>query len=78
MTTAACVGCGRPMSNGRAECADCSLDGDDLEWIECDVCDGDGEVHDCGEDTCSCLDPTEQDVWECTECDGHGGWRGRP
>lgn len=39
---------------------------------ECPECYGEGLVHDCGEDTCCCADPTEQDMVMCPECDGWG------
>lgn len=43
------------------------------EWIECNFCGGEGLIeHDCGEDTCCCIDP-ELNV-ECDTCEGNGGW----
>lgn len=47
--------------------------GDDMSWVDCEQCGGEGvDGHDCGEDTCCCLDP-EEDA-ECHMCDGTGGW----
>ena len=44
-----------------------------MEHTDCDECGGDGLTeHDCGDDTCCCLDP-EPNV-ECWVCDGLGGW----
>lgn len=41
-------------------------------WEDCEHC-LDGFVgHDCGEDTCCCLNP--QDNILCQVCDGEGGW----
>lgn len=43
------------------------------EWIECENCGASGfSGHDCGEDSCCCLRPEEND--ECTICRGEGGW----
>ena len=42
-------------------------------WRDCYNCDEDGFVdHDCGEDTCCCLDP-EPNV-RCDICHGKSGW----
>ncbi len=42
-------------------------------WNECYECDDNGMVdHDCGEDTCCCLEP-EMNVG-CDICHGNGGW----
>lgn len=42
-------------------------------WEDCYSCDEDGMVdHDCGDDTCCCLEP-----WpnvRCDICNGQGGW----
>ncbi len=47
-------------------CACCSL-----SFMECENCAGDGvHGHDCGEDTCCCLDPEENIV--CDICQGKG------
>jgi hypothetical protein len=52
-------------------CPKCGLEQDALE---CWNCDGDGfSYHDCGEDTCACLDPEEKNV-RCNECHGLGRW----
>ena len=43
------------------------------DWERCWDCGGDCVVgHDCGEDTCCCLDPEDNLV--CQTCDGAGGW----
>lgn len=42
-------------------------------WVDCWKCGGSGNMfHDCGEDTCCCLDPV--DNVRCDICDGEGGW----
>ena len=51
----------------------CQRCGGPLEHVTCDTCGGAGvDGHDCGEDTCCCLDPEENAT--CTMCDGAGGW----
>ncbi len=41
---------------------------------ECEMCSGEGYVdHDCGEDTCCCLDP-DNNV-PCGYCHGTGTWK---
>lgn len=43
------------------------------EWEDCWNCGGSGYTHhDCGEDTCACLDP--EDNVPCDVCGGKGGW----
>lgn len=44
------------------------------DWVPCDACDGEGTVHDCGDDTCCCLHPEVDEQVPCMECDGQGGW----
>lgn len=48
---------------------------DDGSWVVCYECDGDGHIHDCGEDCCVCLHPEEDELVPCRGCDGRGGWR---
>ena len=49
---------------GRCRC--CSA-----EWVDCEMCGGDGiDGHDCGEDTCCCADP--EDNVSCQFCEGVG------
>ena len=43
-------------------------------WITCWSCGGEGDEHDCGEDTCPCADPDRDDRVICRECRGKGGW----
>jgi hypothetical protein len=47
---------------------------DEREWIDCESCGGTGMTgeHDCGEDTCCCLNPEENVI--CDICEGAGGW----
>ena len=47
----------------------CELD-DEREC--CWACHGEGYYHDCGDDTCCCLDPEVDDVYTCEECGGTG------
>jgi hypothetical protein len=45
----------------------------ELEQVECETCYGEGvDGHDCGEDSCICLNP-EPNV-TCSTCGGFGGW----
>jgi DnaJ-class molecular chaperone len=49
----------------------CEKCGAPLEYRECEHCGGEGvSGHDCGEDTCCCLDP--YDNVECDICSGTG------
>lgn len=41
-------------------------------WHECENCDEGWSGHDCGEDCCCCLNPT--DNIRCDICGGKGGW----
>jgi hypothetical protein len=42
-------------------------------WIECECCGGEGYTsHDCGEDSCCCLEP--EDNVQCDACGGNGGF----
>jgi hypothetical protein len=50
--------------------ADDMHDGIDSE--DCWACGGEGYYHDCGEDTCCCLNPEEDDMFPCEECGGKG------
>ena len=38
----------------------------------CQECGGDGFIHDCGDDSCCCLDPDEDDCFFCEACGGSG------
>ena len=43
------------------------------DWTECWNCFGYIFTHhDCGEDTCCCLEPEDNVL--CDVCHGHGGW----
>ena len=42
------------------------------EWVRCRNCDDGFSYHDCGEDTCICLNPVNNVV--CDVCLGEGGW----
>lgn len=49
------------------------LQDDGRTWRECWDCGGEGVTyHDCGEDTCCCLDP--QPNVRCETCEGARGW----
>lgn len=57
---------GREWDN---QCARC---GSSMQFVDCDNCGGDGiSGHDCGEDTCCCLDPEDNE--DCDWCQGSGG-----
>jgi hypothetical protein len=51
----------------------CGICGGYLEDVDCWQCQGEGGFHDCGEDTCCCLDKEEITV-DCEECDGEGSY----
>lgn len=44
----------------------------DDEGEACWSCRGDGYYHDCGEDTCCCAHPDEDDLVTCSDCNGTG------
>ena len=50
----------------------CKKCGSDVYWEDCWNCEEGYSHHDCGEDTCCCLDP--QPNVECDICNGEGGW----
>lgn len=52
-----------------AVCPHC---GSDVIWENCWNCEDGYSYHDCGEDTCCCLDPQPNVI--CDICDGEGGW----
>lgn len=53
--------------------AQCKKCGGSVDWEECWDCGGEGVTHhDCGEDTCCCINP--QDNVVCDTCNGEGGW----
>lgn len=55
----------------------CEKCGAQLEYRTCEHCGGEGvSGHDCGEDTCCCLDP--EDNIPCDYCDGTGHWLACP
>ncbi len=50
----------------------CQLHGEKY-WCECEQCGGEGlDGHDCGDDTCCCLHPEDNEC--CGICRGKGGW----
>lgn len=55
----------------------CDICGCVLALESCWSCLGDGGFHNCGEDTCACLDPDELDE-VCEECDGEGEYLACP
>lgn len=50
----------------------CQRCGSSVMWEDCDSCDEGMNGHDCGEDTCCCLEP--EDNMACDICEGQGGW----
>jgi len=54
--------------NGTAPECICDGNGSVPCWNGCD----EGYFHDCGEDTCCCLDPEADDLVPCEVCHGHG------
>lgn len=55
----------------------CRVCGSALELESCWQCLGAGGFHNCGEDTCACLDPDELNEI-CEECDGEGAYLSCP
>ena len=51
----------------------CRVCGSYMERVDCWQCQGEGGYHDCGEDTCCCLDKEEVTV-DCPECGGEGDY----
>lgn len=41
-------------------------------WVICEQCEDGYSYHDCGEDSCCCLNPEPNVV--CDTCNGKGGW----
>ena len=51
----------------------CPIHKSELEWIDCWDCGGDGFTHhECGEDTCACLEPENNVI--CDTCGNECGW----
>ena len=59
------------LPSANAQCKKCGHE--ESAWRTCWSCGGEGGYHDCGEDTCCCLDPDEI-TNACSECRGNGGW----
>jgi hypothetical protein len=58
-------------ANGKQLCEACGCC--EMVGRSCSQCGGDGvDGHDCGEDTCCCLDPEDNE--SCDICNGEGGW----
>lgn len=62
----------RPPSDGREWEPQCARCGSSVTRVACTACVEGYVGHDCGEDTCCCLDP--EDNMECDTCNGAGGW----
>lgn len=57
---------------GESHQPNCKICGEEMESEMCGSCGGEGyadEFHDCGEDSCCCLDP---EPGMCEDCDGTG------
>ena len=50
----------------------CSKCDSEVMWQDCWNCEEGYSYHDCGEDTCCCIDPQPNVV--CDICNGEGGW----
>lgn len=51
----------------------CRICGADMHRVACWSCLGEGGFHDCGDDTCCCLDKDEI-TEDCPECNGVGSY----
>lgn len=60
---------GQPPRSER--CDHCGRCGGGLEWADCPNCEDGYSHHDCGEDSCACLDKSEN--VPCDWCRGKGG-----
>jgi hypothetical protein len=58
--------------DSRPKCAQSGCRSRGVCWIECGNCVGGFGEHDCGEDTCCCVNP--RDNVPCSICCGAGGW----
>ena len=59
--------------DGDYDLSSCQFCGSEMQWESCWQCHGEGGFHECGEDTCCCLDKEEITV-DCEECHGEGGY----
>ena len=51
----------------------CDRCGNEKRYVDCYNCGGECfSYHDCGEDTCCCVNPV--DNMTCDICEGDGGW----
>lgn len=59
--------------DGREWDAQCGRCGSSIDWVDCELCGGEGySEHDCGDDTCCCLEP--ENNLACASCGGAGGF----
>lgn len=64
----------RPPQDGREWDSQCARCGSTVTSVDCEQCGGEGvDGHDCGEDSCCCLDP--EDNVRCGACLGKGVFR---
>lgn len=49
---------------------DCPKCGSEIRTSACDNCEDGASYHDCGDDTCCCLNPMAN--VRCSDCGGHG------
>jgi hypothetical protein len=61
-----------PPNDGRSWECQCARCGSSADYVRCDSCEDGYSHHDCGEDSCCCLDP--EDNVPCDICQGRGGW----
>jgi hypothetical protein len=62
-----------PPQDGREWECQCARCGSSATFEECEACGGEGlRGHDCGDDTCCCLRPEENQT--CGDCGGVEGW----
>ena len=57
------------MTDITPRCTGC---GEEKAWVECNQCEDGMAYHDCGEDSCCCLNPEPN--MPCDICQGECGW----
>ncbi len=59
------------MSDGELEFDTCPICGSDMDWLDCDLCGGEGG---CAPYQYDPISYAEDDWIQCAQCNGEGGW----